>query len=48
MEDATAKITPRDSSSSESLKPGFKLRVILTLALFVVGITGLVMWWFFK
>ncbi|HEV7374835.1 MAG TPA: serine/threonine-protein kinase [Pyrinomonadaceae bacterium] len=47
-EDAAAKIPAGDSSNSESLKPGFKLRVILTLALLVVGITGIAMWWFSK
>jgi hypothetical protein len=45
-EDSAAKIPSSDNSTSESLRPGFKLRVILTLALFVMGITGLVMWWF--
>ncbi|MDT5059998.1 MAG: eukaryotic-like serine/threonine-protein kinase [Acidobacteriota bacterium] len=44
-EDAAAKIPAGDGSNSKSLEPGFKLRVILTLALFIVGITGIVFWW---
>lgn len=39
----TVKIPEGDSS--QSLEPGFKLRVILTLILFIVGITGIAFWW---
>jgi hypothetical protein len=42
---STTKIPADDSSSSKSLEPGFKLRVILTLILFIVGITGIAFWW---
>jgi serine/threonine protein kinase len=48
MEDAAAKMLHGNSSNSGSLKPGFKLRLIITLALFVVGITGIVVWWFLR
>ncbi|MDT4954674.1 MAG: hypothetical protein QOJ02_2812 [Acidobacteriota bacterium] len=42
---AAAKIPADDNFNSKSLEPGFKLRVILTLALFIVGITGIAFWW---
>jgi serine/threonine protein kinase len=44
-EDTAAKIPLDSSSNSESLKPGFKLRVILTLVLFLIGIVGIIAWW---
>jgi serine/threonine protein kinase len=42
---AAAKIPAHDTSNSKSLEPGFKLRVILTLALFALGIAGITIWW---
>jgi hypothetical protein len=41
----TVKMPAGDSSDSKSLEPGFKLRVILTLVLFIIGITGIAFWW---
>ena len=38
-------VTEGDSSNSKSLEPGFKLRVILMLVLFLLGIAGVVFWW---
>jgi hypothetical protein len=34
-----------EGDDSQSLEPGFKLRVILTFTLFVIGITGIAFWW---
>ena len=41
----SVKIPAGDNSDPKALEPGFKLRVILTLTLFIIGITGIAFWW---